>query len=116
MDHHDVIGLAGEGFRVAGLLVAAVALVAFVSDHGQAQFVGDGDGLVAAAVVDENHFVHGIDRKIGNGLTQRRFGVVGRHDDDSAVIAGHGARQKNGKALQSTPWSAVQLSKTFPLC
>jgi hypothetical protein len=82
VQHDDVVGTASERLPVAGLLVAAVAEVPRVDDDVDPQPAGDGDGVVAARVVDHHHLVEPPRGKLGDHPLESGGGVVGRHDDD----------------------------------
>ena len=73
-------GAGGESLPVAGLLIAAVTEVLLVNDDRQAKFAGDGDGVVAAAVVDEDDLVDRAFGNVADGAAKRGGRVVGGHD------------------------------------
>src|SRR5262249_37874477 len=85
VDHHYDVSPPGEGFAVAGLLVAAVASVLGVDDHRQSHRAGYLDGAVLAAVINEDHLIHRAGRDVGQCGGQSPLGVVGRHDGDHAL-------------------------------
>src|ERR1019366_5467680 len=54
MDHDDDVGAGGQSFAVAGLLIAAIAVVAIVNEGLQAEPVRDFEGAIGTVIVDEN--------------------------------------------------------------
>jgi len=84
--------IGGQGGVVAGLLVAAVAEVLAVDDDLQVEQLGNGDGVVAGEVVDQDHVVDHTRRDVAVGADQRPGGVVGGHDHDDlrlGRVSGH---------------------------
>ena len=109
MDHDDDVGPAVEGFAVARLLIAAVAAVLRMDDHGQAHLAGHLDGAVLAAVVHQDDLIDAARRHVGQRRGQRALGVVGRHDGDDAMRA-------FGRLLRQRPRDALdveELSRSF---
>src|SRR5207302_5883050 len=89
VDHDHDVGAVVEAVAVAGLLVAAVAGVLVVDDDGQAHGAGDGDGVVGAAIVDEEDVVHTAGGEVGECRGERGLGVVcGKNRDDLVRTAG----------------------------
>ena len=82
VDHHHDVGAARQRLAVAGLLVAAVAEVALVLDHREAEPAGERHGAVAAAVVHQDDLVHRAGRDVRDGPLERGLGVVGGHHGD----------------------------------
>jgi hypothetical protein len=58
-----------------------------VDDDRQPHAAGDGDGVVPAAVVHEEDFVHAARREVGDGRRERPGGVVRRQHGDDLVRA-----------------------------
>ena len=54
MHHDDHVGAFGEGLAIAGLLVAAVAVVAVVHEHAQAEAARDLDGSIGTVVIHQD--------------------------------------------------------------
>ena len=54
MQHDDDVGAGGQGFAIAGLLVAPVAVVAVVLEDVQAQAAGEINGAVGAVIIDQD--------------------------------------------------------------
>jgi len=91
MYHDDDVGTQFERRLVTGLLVAAIADVALVAHQFQAQIRGQGDRVVLAEIVHQNDFVHVIlATHFLVGTAQGFLRVVGGHDHDRAMAAGHG--------------------------
>ena len=86
MNHDNIVGTAFECVFVAGLLIAAVAVVLIVFDDCQAQFASQLGSAIGAAVIDQNYFIHDIDWNVSQSLTQRLRGVVCRHDNDDSTF------------------------------
>ena len=69
-----------EGFGVAGLLIAAVPVVAIVNEQLQIELARDLHGGIRAAVVDEQDEVHAVVRRRRVRRPQGLRRVVGGHD------------------------------------
>ena len=82
VDHdHDVRALL-ERLGVAGLLVAAVALVGLVLDDGETELFRQCDRAVFRAVVHEDDLIHRTGGNVLDRALKGLFRVVGGHDDD----------------------------------
>ena len=68
MHHDDHVGAGGQSFAIAGLLIAAIAVVAIMGERLQAEPVRDFEGAIGAVVVDENANVDQVGQ-----LPHRRF-------------------------------------------
>ena len=102
VEEGDVVEALFDGVVVAEFLVAAVALVHGVREDGEfvavgaeaAEFVREGVGGVAGAVVDDEDlgFVAGQGGDAAEHLHDRRLGVVGDDEDEGArrAVGGHG--------------------------
>src|ERR1700723_1493544 len=88
MDHDNDIGTCFEGFSIAGLLVAAIAVVGIMDKGLDSKLVGEERGVVAAGVVDENLDINAAGQTL-HSLLQRSLSVVGRHDDRYAFSIDH---------------------------
>ncbi len=88
MNHDDDVGAGGERFAIAGLLIAAVAVIGVVDEGLHAELFGESGGLVLAGVVDEDLDVDDVGQ-FAHGLFQGLFGVVGRHDDRDSFSVDH---------------------------
>ena len=63
MEHDHDIGIDLQRFVVAAFLVPAVAFVfLMLDDVFDAKLPGDFDGVVAAAVIHQDHIIHNIKR------------------------------------------------------
>ena len=54
MEHDDDVGAGGQGFAIAGLLIAAIAVVAVVQEDMEAETLRQSDGAVLAVVVHKD--------------------------------------------------------------
>src|SRR5579863_6182237 len=88
MKHDDDIGAGGQGFAIAGLLVASVAVVAVVLENVEAETAGQVDGVVAAVVVHQDTDIHQVGNFFHRGLESLRR-VVRGHDDCDAFAVNH---------------------------
>src|SRR5215469_17811385 len=95
MQHDHDIGALGQGFGVAGLLVAPVAVVLVVNKMHQPEFAGHFDGPVGAEVVHQDSNVDNVGKFVDRN-TQRLLGVVGGHDHCNALAVDH--RKRPGTA------------------
>ena len=94
VQQHDDVEVVLDGEPVPGLLVAAVAEVRLVADHGDRQvardlLVAEADqvGAVLAGVVADEHLGDATAECLGDAVErvgQRRRGVVGDHQDADA--------------------------------
>ena len=64
VDHHDDIRAVLQRILVTSLLIAAIHAILRMNDDRQAHLSCDGDGVVRAAVVDENDLIDAAGRKI----------------------------------------------------
>ena len=107
MHHDDDIGAGGQRLAIAGLLVAAVAVVFVVDEDQQAKLLGELDRLVLAVVVDQDASIH----QVGN-LPHRRFqrhlGVVGRHHHGYAFSVDHGCSLEMPANMITRPATLAQ--------
>ncbi len=87
--HDDYIGARGEGFAVAGLLIASIAVVAVVLEYEQAHAASQIDGAVGAVVVHQNADVHKF-RQFSHRDFEGLLRVVGGHYDRDALGVDHG--------------------------
>src|SRR5581483_8080486 len=87
VNHHDDVGATGQGFAVAGFLVAAVAPIAWMGNDRQAHLPSDAYRLIFAAVVHQDNFIDGTSRNIGQRGCQGPLSVIGRHDGDHSLRA-----------------------------
>ena len=62
-----------------------------MADRVQAKRLGGADGVVAAGIVNENHFIDKTFGDVGDGLRDGFLRVVGGHDDDQFVPMNHAA-------------------------
>ena len=90
MDHDHDVGAGGEGFAIAGLLIAAVSVVGIVDEGLHAEAAGKRGGLVFAGVVDKDLDIDDVG-EFAHGLFQGLFGVVCRHDDRDSFSVDHGS-------------------------
>lgn len=96
VEHDDDVGAVVEGGVVAGFLVGAVAAVDGVADDGQAEALGDFDGVVAGAVIDEDEFGVTAGGDVADGGFEGGGGVVGGQDDDGALELADGGDGEGG--------------------
>ena len=82
VDHDHDVRPGAQRFRVAGLLVRAVAVVAVVHEDLEAELSRDVERGVGRAVVHQDHEVHGVLRQLLVRQPERPSGVVGGHHDD----------------------------------
>jgi hypothetical protein len=61
---------------VAGLLIAAVAAIALMHQHLETKVASDGDGIVAAAVIDQDDVIDAF-RDLCHRLPQSPSSVIG---------------------------------------
>ena len=92
VEHHHDLGAGRERGVVAGLLVAAVALVLIVDVDLEPDPMGDLDGLVMGHVVDQDHVVHDAARDVRVRALEGPRGVVRGHDHDAPRVYRHGGR------------------------
>ena len=86
VDHDDDVGSGSERFRVAGLLVGAVAVIPVVDEDLQPELPGDLERRVGRAVVHEDHHADGV---LGQLLVRHPKGaarVVRGHDHDDLRV------------------------------
>src|SRR5258708_25245107 len=103
MNHDHDIGVPAQRFTITGLLVAPVTHVLFVDERHHAQLRRDLGRVVAAAVVDQNDFVHKITGNVAVSLLQSLGRVISRHDDYEFLAVQHNDRkygQANKKSYQ----------------
>jgi len=89
VDHDDDVGAGGQGFAIAGLLVASVAVVAVVDEILETEFLRHFHGAVFAVVVDEDAGVDDFGQ-LADGLLKSFLRVVGGEDDRDALGVDHG--------------------------
>ena len=91
MHHDDDVGAFFKGQTVTGLLIAAIAQVAFMNENFRCrQSFGYFHGIVRAGVVDQDHLVHdALRHDFIVGFDDGFFGVVGRHDHHDFFILKH---------------------------
>ena len=88
MYHDHNVSAFRQCFRIAGLLVAPITVIAIVHKVHQAQFTGNFHSTISARVVNEDADVNDL-RQLVHGLLQRFFGVIGRHDNGDAFSVKH---------------------------
>src|SRR3954469_19789312 len=97
VQQHDDVEVLLDGPAVAGLLVAAVAEVAGVADHGDGQIGGallvletDGEGVVLTVVVTHQHLGDPRPERLGDAVEdvdEGRGRVVRHHEDPDLLRA-----------------------------
>src|ERR1019366_3132550 len=75
MDHDDDVGAGGQCFAVAGLLIAAIAVVAVVDKRLQTEPVRDFESAIGTVVVDQNADIDQVGQ-VPNRRFQRLLRVV----------------------------------------
>jgi len=88
MKHDDHVSAFGQSFAVAGLLIAAVTVVAIVLEDLQAEAACEIDGAVGAVVIDKNADIHEIRQSACRDL-ESFLRVIGGHDDRDAFAVDH---------------------------
>ena len=83
------LGVAAQRLGVAGLLVAAVAVVAVVGDGVDAELRRHRQCLVGAGVVDQQQVVDDVSRDLADGPFEGPGGVVGRQHDADPLAVDH---------------------------
>ena len=78
MHHNDDVSVFGESFAVAGLLIAAITIVAVVHKVHQAELARNFHGPVRAEIIDQDAGIHDV-RQLLHGHGKRLLGVVCRH-------------------------------------
>src|SRR4030067_2957868 len=90
VDHHDDVRPELQGLGVAGLLVAAVALVLLVDyDVLYAELPANFHRIVRAAVVHKHDLIDNIKGDIIVGHDEGLLGMVGGHYDDDLFSVQH---------------------------
>ena len=84
MEHDHDVGPALEGDVVTTFLIATITLVRVVPHAMDTEFLSQGEGIVAAVVVDQYHIVHHIHRDGSDRGTQCLRSVVSGKDDSEA--------------------------------
>src|ERR1700677_78897 len=112
MHHDEDVRAEIQRPPVTGLLVPPVTQVHFVADRLQAEFEGQGYGLVGAGVVDEHDLVDHIPVKFSYGTWQRDFCIVcGQHNADPAAVDHPASVWNPGERnLQTLPTALVSSS------
>ena len=113
MQHDDDVGAGGQCLAIAGLLVAAVAIVAVVLEDEETKTAGEFDGVVGAAIIHKNADVDQVGHFSDRGL-ESFLRIVGGHDDRDALAVNHFAVTKGvtdslpemvrGKLVVPTYW------------
>ncbi len=88
VDHDDNIGAGGQSFPVAGLLIAAITVVAVVDEGLQAEAVRDFEGAIGTVIVDENADIDQVGQ-FPYRRFQRFFRVVSGEHHGNAFAVDH---------------------------
>ena len=73
-------------------LVAAIPEVLLVNEGVDPQAAGDGDGGIAAGIVNQKHLVDDVARDLAIRLLERAFGLECRQDHNDFLAVQHGVR------------------------
>ncbi len=84
MQHHHNIRPARQRDVVTTFLIRAISLVRLVADAMNAELLSQGEGVIRAMIIDQNHIMHHIHRDGGDRGTQGFRGVVCGKDDGEA--------------------------------
>ena len=88
--HHDHdVCARGESLAIAGLLVAAIAVIGIVDKGQHAEPAGESGGPVLAGVIDKDLDVDHVGQ-FAHRLFQSQFGVVGGHHNRNSLSVDHG--------------------------
>ena len=89
MQHDDYIGAGGESFAIAGLLIAAIAVIAVVLEDLQAEAAREIDSLVGAVIIHEDADIDQVGQ-LSDGDLEGLLRVVSGHYYRYAFAVDHG--------------------------